>query len=115
MKSMWYQSFVMMFALCMSLTSAANAQAQFELGQDDPSAQQNQSLPVDEAFQFDFRQQGDTPTLSWEVEVAPDDPSPQQNQVLTVDVAAQLDFRQPGDKLTLSWEIADSYYMYQHR
>src|SRR5690606_30308506 len=67
MKSMWYQSFVMMFALCMSLTSAANAQAQFELGQDDPFAQQNQFLPVDEAFQFDFRQQGDKLTLSWEI------------------------------------------------
>ncbi|WP_241968013.1 protein-disulfide reductase DsbD [Pseudidiomarina marina] len=67
MKSMWYRSIVMMFALWMSLTSAVLAQAQFELGQDDPFAQQNQFLPVDEAFQFDFRQQGDKLTLSWEI------------------------------------------------
>ncbi|PHR66186.1 MAG: protein-disulfide reductase DsbD [Idiomarina sp.] len=64
---MWYRSIVMMFALWMSLTSAVLAQAQFELGQDDPFAQQNQFLPVDEAFQFDFRQQGDKLTLSWEI------------------------------------------------
>lgn len=67
MKPMWYRSFVMIFALWMSLTSAVFAQAQFELGQDDPFAQQNQFLPVDEAFQFDFRQQGDKLTISWEI------------------------------------------------
>ncbi|OZB04244.1 MAG: hypothetical protein B7X54_08300 [Idiomarina sp. 34-48-12] len=64
---MWYRSFAMMFVLWMSLTSAVFAQAQFELGQDDPFAQQNQFLPVDEAFQFEFRQEGEKLTLSWEI------------------------------------------------
>lgn len=67
MKSMWFRSLLVLLSLWLVLPSIAVAQAQFELGQDDPFAQQNQFLPVDDAFQFDFRQQGDVLTLSWEI------------------------------------------------
>ncbi|WP_339879788.1 protein-disulfide reductase DsbD [Pseudidiomarina gelatinasegens] len=50
-----------------SMAIPTYAQSQFELNQNDPFAQQNQFLPVDEAFQFDFRQQGNRLTLSWTI------------------------------------------------
>ncbi|WP_417664712.1 protein-disulfide reductase DsbD [Pseudidiomarina donghaiensis] len=47
--------------------STQAAQSQFELQQNDLFASQNQFLPVDEAFRFDFQQQGSQLTLTWDI------------------------------------------------
>lgn len=54
-------------AFIMLLQPAQAVQSQFELPQNDVFAQQNQFLPVDEAFQFDFQQQGAELTLKWDI------------------------------------------------
>lgn len=50
-----------------SFIATGSAQSQFQLKVDDPFAQQTQFLPVDEAFQFDFRQQGEQLRLQWRI------------------------------------------------
>lgn len=55
-------------ALCVvGLIATTAAQSQFKLQIDDPFAQQTQFLPVDDAFQFDFRQHGNQLVLKWQI------------------------------------------------
>ncbi|KFZ30507.1 hypothetical protein IDSA_08170 [Pseudidiomarina salinarum] len=58
--------FSLFFALLLTTTAPAFGQAGNFPADDDPFAQQK-FLPVDEAFQFDFRQQGDKLILSWDI------------------------------------------------
>lgn len=59
---------VLFFAtLLISVPSAHAVQSQFELPQNDVFAQQNQFLPVDEAFKFEFQQKGNELTLMWDI------------------------------------------------
>ena len=61
-------STVFFFAtLLVSVPSAHAVQSQFELPQNDVFAQQNQFLPVDEAFKFEFQQKGNELTLMWDI------------------------------------------------
>lgn len=55
--------------LCTVLVMLPRAEAQsFQFPDADPFANQTQFLPVDQAFQFDFRQEGKTLTLTWQIE-----------------------------------------------
>jgi thiol:disulfide interchange protein DsbD len=59
---------VLFFATLLFSTPSAHAvQSQFELPQNDVFAQQNQFLPVDEAFEFEFQQKGNELTLMWDI------------------------------------------------
>ncbi|RUO48620.1 protein-disulfide reductase DsbD [Pseudidiomarina donghaiensis] len=59
---------VLFFATLLCSTPSAHAvQSQFELPQNDVFAQQNQFLPVDEAFKFEFQQKGNELTLMWDI------------------------------------------------
>ena len=62
-----YFGFIVILSGLLAALPALATQQQFQLQQTDPFAQQNQFLPVDEAFQFDFRQQGKELSLSWRI------------------------------------------------
>lgn len=55
--------------LCSVLLTPYSAQASLfgENGSFGPKSSQNRFIPVDQAFAFDFRQQGDQLTLSWQI------------------------------------------------
>src|SRR5690554_2371350 len=66
MMKLLYRSVLLSWLMVFSFHAQA-LQSQFELPENDVFSQQNKFLPVDEAFRFDFHQNGKTLTLRWDI------------------------------------------------
>lgn len=66
MMTQLYRSLLLCWLIALSFNAQA-LQSQFELSENEVFAQQHKFLPVDDAFRFDFQQNGKTLTLKWDI------------------------------------------------